>query len=186
MLVNWPERFFCNSVVRRLIQRRQAGQLRSMRPMAPGGDVLEIGCGNGAGARFMVLDSVRARCALGAWTRTRPCCARRARPAWTARGSPRRGLPQGRRPGPALCRVHSLFDAVINFGIVHHLEDWRQRRLAEVARVLRPGGGFYFEEIYAGALRQRSHGAASWPTPTARPLRRARPSGQTMADNWGS
>ena len=47
MLVNWPERFFCNSVVRRLIQRRQAEQLRSMRPMAPGGDVLEIGCGEG-------------------------------------------------------------------------------------------------------------------------------------------
>jgi SAM-dependent methyltransferase len=38
-------------------------------------------------------------------------------------------------------------DAVFNFGIIHHLEDWR-RGIGEIARVLRPGGTFYFEEIY--------------------------------------
>ena len=39
------------------------------------------------------------------------------------------------------------FDAVFNYGIIHHLEDWQQG-IREVARVLKPGGGFYFEEIY--------------------------------------
>jgi SAM-dependent methyltransferase len=38
-------------------------------------------------------------------------------------------------------------DAVFNYGIIHHLEDWRLG-ISEVARVLKNGGGFYFEEIY--------------------------------------
>jgi SAM-dependent methyltransferase len=38
-------------------------------------------------------------------------------------------------------------DAVFNFGIIHHLENWR-RGIEEIARVLTPGGRFYFEEIY--------------------------------------
>jgi ubiquinone/menaquinone biosynthesis C-methylase UbiE len=38
-------------------------------------------------------------------------------------------------------------DAVFNYGIIHHLEDWALG-LREIGRVLKPGGGFYFEEIY--------------------------------------
>jgi SAM-dependent methyltransferase len=38
-------------------------------------------------------------------------------------------------------------DAVFNFGIIHHLLDWK-RGIYEIARVLKSGGGFYFEEIY--------------------------------------
>jgi ubiquinone/menaquinone biosynthesis C-methylase UbiE len=38
-------------------------------------------------------------------------------------------------------------DAVFNFGIIHHLEDWKQG-IREIARVLKSGGGYYFEEIY--------------------------------------
>jgi SAM-dependent methyltransferase len=36
---------------------------------------------------------------------------------------------------------------VVNFGIIHHVLDWR-RAISEVSRVLKPGGTFYFEEIY--------------------------------------
>ena len=39
------------------------------------------------------------------------------------------------------------FDAVVNFGIIHHVLDWK-RCIAEIGRVLRPGGLFFFEEIY--------------------------------------
>jgi ubiquinone/menaquinone biosynthesis C-methylase UbiE len=39
------------------------------------------------------------------------------------------------------------FDAVFNFGIIHHLEDWEQG-IREIARVLVKGGALYFEEIY--------------------------------------
>ena len=38
-------------------------------------------------------------------------------------------------------------DAVFDFGALHHVPDWR-RGLAEVARVLRPEGVFFFEELY--------------------------------------
>ncbi len=41
----------------------------------------------------------------------------------------------------------STFDAVVNFGIIHHVLDWRSC-IREIARVVRPGGVFYFEEIY--------------------------------------
>jgi SAM-dependent methyltransferase len=38
-------------------------------------------------------------------------------------------------------------EAVFNYGIIHHLEDWEQG-IREIGRVLKRGGGFYFEEIY--------------------------------------
>jgi ubiquinone/menaquinone biosynthesis C-methylase UbiE len=38
-------------------------------------------------------------------------------------------------------------DAVFGFGVLHHVPDW-QSALAEIARVLKPGGFFFFEEIY--------------------------------------
>jgi len=38
------------------------------------------------------------------------------------------------------------YDAVFEFGILHHIPEWR-RALAEIARVLRPGGHFLFEEL---------------------------------------
>src|SRR5205807_2583560 len=55
------------------------------------------------------------------------------------------------------------YDAVFEFTIFHHVPDWR-RAIAEVHRVLRPGGLFLFEELSreafhdtgaAGALLRR-------------------------------
>ena len=37
------------------------------------------------------------------------------------------------------------FDAVFDFGVLHHLPNWRAA-LREVARVLKPNGQFFFEE----------------------------------------
>jgi ubiquinone/menaquinone biosynthesis C-methylase UbiE len=39
----------------------------------------------------------------------------------------------------------SSYDAVFDFGIIHHIERWMDA-LCEVERVLRPGGIFYAEE----------------------------------------
>ncbi|MFN3480836.1 MAG: class I SAM-dependent methyltransferase [Thermodesulfovibrionales bacterium] len=44
------------------------------------------------------------------------------------------------------------FDAVFSFGVLHHMEDWR-RALKEVARVLKRGGEFFFEEPLRPFLR---------------------------------
>ena len=141
MLVKWPERFFCNSPVRRFVQRRQAERWLDMRPMPPGGDCLEIGCGNGAGAEIVLeLFKPRAITALD----PDPAMLRLARKR--LRGT-RAVILEG--DAQHLPFETASFDAVFNFGIVHHLEDWRQG-ISEVARVLRPGAAFYIEEIFPG------------------------------------
>lgn len=49
----------------------------------------------------------------------------------------------------------SSFDAVMAYGILHHVPRWR-RALEEIARVLRAGGVFYFEDLLKGFI-------AAWP-----------------------
>jgi SAM-dependent methyltransferase len=41
---------------------------------------------------------------------------------------------------------NATFDLVVDFGIVHHVPNWRDA-LAEVHRTLRPGGEFLFEDL---------------------------------------
>jgi ubiquinone/menaquinone biosynthesis C-methylase UbiE len=48
------------------------------------------------------------------------------------------------------------FDAVMDFGIIHHVPDW-QAAVAEIRRVLRPGGRFFFEEVTHHALSRWSY-----------------------------
>jgi len=141
MFVNWPERFFCNSFVRRFIQRDQARQWLGMRKMLPGSDVLEIGCGNGAGAE-LIMEYFRPRSfkALD----PDPAMLKLARKRLSGTIAEVIEGDAQRLPFP-----DASFDAVFNFGIVHHLEDWRGG-IREVARVLKPGGAFYIEEIFAG------------------------------------
>ncbi len=43
------------------------------------------------------------------------------------------------------------FDAVVDYGIIHHIPNWQQT-LKEIARVLRPGGTFYFEDLLKGLI----------------------------------
>jgi SAM-dependent methyltransferase len=50
----------------------------------------------------------------------------------------------------AIAVADSTYDAVFDFGIIHHVPSWR-RALAEVRRVLKPQGVFYCEEVF-GAL----------------------------------
>ena len=55
--------------------------------------------------------------------------------------------------GDAECiaAADSSYDAVCDFGIIHHAPNWR-RVLAEVKRVLKPRGVFYGEEVYAAFI----------------------------------
>lgn len=45
------------------------------------------------------------------------------------------------------------YDAVFDFGIIHHIPEW-QNSVREVARVLKPNGKFYFEEVTEKALNR--------------------------------
>lgn len=46
-------------------------------------------------------------------------------------------------------------DAVVDYGVIHHIPQW-QKSLKEIARVLKPGGAFYFEDLLKGLI-------SSWP-----------------------
>ena len=142
MKVNWAERLWVNSPLRFFIQQRETRFFKRIRNLEPGARCLEIGCGHGAGARIILktfqpsqldgldVDPVMIRLAS------------RRQPQWTI---DRLQFLVG--DAQRLPYADGSMEAVFNYGIIHHLEDWEQG-IREVVRVLKKGGGFYFEEIY--------------------------------------
>lgn len=123
----------------------------------PGGRVLEVGCGAGYGSRLILerlggahVDAIDLDPAMVAR-------AQRLLHGYGDRVSVKQGSvtdlsaalsPEG--GGDA------AYDAVFDFAILHHVPDWRAA-VREVARVLRPGGRFYFDEVTAAALATRGY-----------------------------
>lgn len=142
MKVNWPERIWVNSPVRRWVQQREAAFFKEQRDLPPGAHCMEIGCGCGVGARIIAAAFDPASISALDIDPRMITLARRKQRAW---GLDRLRLLAG--DAQKLPYRDACFDAVFNYGIVHHLEDW-QSGIREVARVLKAGGAFYFEEIY--------------------------------------
>ncbi len=142
MIVNWPERLWVNSPVRRYVQQQESIFFSKAGRLAPGGKCLEIGCGCGVGARLIGRYFAPAEIHALDIDPEMLRAARKKRAKWN-------GLPLQLLAGDAqeLPYPDRCFDAVFNFGIIHHLEDWR-RGVSEIARVLKEGGVFFFEEIY--------------------------------------
>jgi len=142
MKLNWAERWVVNNPLRVLEQRVEIHRLKKMVPLKPGFVALEVGCGRGAGAGLILKEFQPARIhALDLDLRM----------LWKANdylSSQERGrisLTAGdisRLP----IKMASM-DAVFGFGVLHHALDWRTS-LAEIARVLKPGGVFFMEELY--------------------------------------
>ncbi|OBH16636.1 class I SAM-dependent methyltransferase [Mycolicibacter sinensis] len=153
--MNRAETALVNSVPRRWLQycyevpvlSRCGGRL------APGSRALEIGCGSGYGSRLILERFGAARVDA---VDLDPAMIRRAGRR-LARYGDRVRLAQGSATDlrVALDAEDASYDAVFDFGVVHHIPDWRDA-LAEVARVLRSGGRFYFEEVSAHALARPS------------------------------
>jgi ubiquinone/menaquinone biosynthesis C-methylase UbiE len=142
MKVNWAERLWVNSPLRFIIQQRETRFFKKLRNLEPGARCLEIGCGRGAGARIILktfepsrLDGLDVDPAMIR-------LASRRQPHWTV---DRLQFLVG--DAQRLPYTDGSMEAVFNYGIIHHLEDWKQG-IGEIARVLKTGGGFYFEEIY--------------------------------------
>lgn len=142
MLLNRFEKLLMNNPVRAALQRGFEGK----RLLAMGGPahgrVLEIGCGRGVGASIILdrfgashvdafdLDGDMVRRAQKRLAKYGD----RAR-VWTGDAT-------------QIEAADESYDAVFDFGIIHHIPAWRSA-LAEVHRVLKPGGRFYAEEIFA-------------------------------------
>lgn len=146
MLLNAIEKAMMNNPVRSAIQRHfEAERLLKMGGPMGSGVALELGCGRGVGAEI-ILDRFGAR-RVDAFDLD-PDMIDRAR---------RRLAPRGDRvrlwvgDGTAIDAKDETYDAVFDFGIIHHIPDWRLA-LREVHRVLRKGGRFYVEEVLAAFI----------------------------------
>ena len=143
MRLNPVELALVNNPLRTLLLRATVGWLHDAACAPPVERVLEIGCGYGAGVRE-ILRRFRPR-AIDAFDLDEKQVARaRARLA----DLPRDGVELRLWAGDAerIEAEDGRYDAVFEFTIFHHVPDWR-RAIAEVRRVLRPGGLFLFEEL---------------------------------------
>ncbi len=142
MKLNWAEMLVVNNPSRVAQQKIEISWMKKQAQLPPGGHFLEIGCGRGAGASIIQREfSPEFLCAMD----LDPLMIRRA--FRYLRPEERRGV--AFLAGDALNLPHPdrAFDAVFGFGVLHHVPDW-QGALAEVTRVLKPGGIYFLEELY--------------------------------------
>lgn len=156
MLMNRVETALVNSPPRRALQRfyETPMLLRLGGLLPPEARVLEVGCGAGYGTELILRRFAAARVdALD----LDPAMVTRARRRLAGYGD-RVRLVTGDMTDlrAALNAEDASYDAVFDFAIVHHVPDWRAA-VAEIVRVLAPGGRFYFDEVTAAALATRGY-----------------------------
>ena len=141
MLMNRIEFWAMNNPLRAAVQKRyEAPRLKAL-SRGQAENILEIGCGQGVGAKIL-YGMFRPASYVG--IDLDPGMIKRAR----IRGI---GLPNAEfMQGDAsdLPFDDASFDLVVDFGIIHHIPNWRDA-LSEVHRLLVPGGEFLFEELPA-------------------------------------
>src|SRR5579859_1671306 len=147
MRLNWLGRATMNNPARSLGQYYTASWLERLGGRVEGGRVLEVGCGRGA-AVSIILDRFRAA-AVEAFDLD-PKLIESAHWRLADYGLARVQLSVG--DVTCIKAGDATFDAVFDFGAIHLEPNW-QTALAEVRRVLKPGGRFFFEWVTSGALR---------------------------------
>jgi ubiquinone/menaquinone biosynthesis C-methylase UbiE len=147
MRLNRAEFALMNNPLRVACQRRfEAARLLRMGGPVAGGAALEIGCGRGVGAE-LILDVFGAG-SVDAFDLD-PRMIARARERFRKRSEPARFWVGDATSIPV---ADATYDAVFDFGIIHHIPSWRLA-LDEIRRVLKPGGRLYAEEILQEFLR---------------------------------
>ncbi len=139
MLLNSIEYWAMNNPVRGFIQRHYEAPRLKRLAAGVAENVLEIGCGQGAGARI-IYDLFSPQQYVG--IDLDPRMIQRARKK--ARALPNATFLTGDVSN--LEFADATFDLVVDFGIVHHVPNWRDA-LAEVHRTLRADGEFLFEDL---------------------------------------
>jgi ubiquinone/menaquinone biosynthesis C-methylase UbiE len=136
-----------NNPVRRALQwHYEAPLLERLGGRVEGMRVLEIGCGRGVGAEIIVRRF--GACRVYAFDFDIKFV-RQARRRLGSDSSLTVHLGVG--DASAIPAADEAFDAVFDFGVIHHVPNWRAA-IAEIRRVLRPGGRLFFEEVTRQAL----------------------------------
>jgi ubiquinone/menaquinone biosynthesis C-methylase UbiE len=142
MKLNWAERWVVNNQLRVIQQRMEVRWMRSVGALQPGSLILEIGCGRGAGAE-LIQETFQP-----AVIHSMDLDIQMIRKAYNYLSAHRREnifLYVG--DALHLPYRNGVVDAVFGFGVLHHVLDWASA-LAEIARVLKNGGVYFFEELY--------------------------------------
>jgi len=147
MKLNAVEKALMNNPVCAAFQRRyEAGLLERLGGRVEGKRVLEIGCGRGVGTEIIFERFGAAEVHAFDLDQDMIDQARRALSHY-----PPHRLTLYTGDATAVKEPDASFDAVFDFGIIHHIPNWKDA-VAEVARVLKPGGKFYFGEVTSQAL----------------------------------
>ena len=142
MKLNWAERWFVNLPTQVLKQRFEIRWMKRKGPLAEGSKVLEVGCGRGAGAR-LINESYRPSLLHALDLDVRMVLKAKT-------------FLSHRNEGNVSLSVGDVFylpfkdnsmDAVFDFGVLHHVSDWRGA-VREIARVVKIGGLCFMEEYY--------------------------------------
>jgi len=135
-----------NNPYRRFMQRcYETPKLLAMTGRLDGKRALEIGCGQGFGMKI-ILEQFGAASVQG--FDIDPRMIARAQKQ-IRRYASRAEVSVG--DATAIAAPDASFDVVFDFGVLHHVEIWEDA-VREVARVLKPGGLFVFEEVTKQAL----------------------------------
>ena len=149
MKLNRAERWLVNNPARALVQRfYEIPLLRRLGGRVESGRVLEVGCGRGV-ALPLLLSELGAMHADG--IDFDPEQVRRAERRLAGRFKGR--IEVRVASAEQLPFAEASFDAVFDFGILHHVPRW-QTAIAEIGRVLKPGGTFFFEEVTRATLER--------------------------------
>lgn len=149
MLMNWVEKAIVNNPVRSALQRHvEMPMLIRMGGRMQGGRALEVGCGRGVGTQLILELAGAAHVdAFDLDPDMVSLAAKRLR-----RYGDRVRLSVG--DVERIDAADGAYDAVFDFGIIHHVPDWRSA-LTEIHRVLKPGGRFYVEEVLDKFIHDR-------------------------------
>lgn len=149
MKLNHIEKALMNNPLRALVQRRyEAPLMARLGGCTEELRVLEIGCGRGVGTQI-IFNRFGAR-EVHAFDLD-PDMIDQAEAMLAEYPSDRLKLFVG--DASAINAEDQMYDAVFDFGIIHHVPNWK-RAVSEVARVLRPDGRFFFEEVTSHALNR--------------------------------
>lgn len=136
MKLNRVERWVVNNPFREFWLVRNLGYFRRNAGVLPGGQVVEIGCGEGRGLRY-----------LRRWFQPARLAAFDLDIRMLRIAGGRGQAPVAAADATFLPLKRESVDAVFGFGVLHHVPEW-QRALGEISAVLKSGGVFCFEEFY--------------------------------------